>query len=120
MRIKIQGEKAKERKDRRQSVLASGFKGGAAVREVGKMVIRMMLITMVVMIYLEDAVVDFLHNLCLGIARSKFVNFPNDLHNHLHPEIISDKKELSGLLSKVPGRSSKNYLYGKNYSKKGS
>ena len=35
MIMKTQGEKAKERKDRRQSVLASGLKGGpAAVREV--------------------------------------------------------------------------------------
>ena len=40
--LKTQGEKAKERKDRRQSVLASGLKGGPAVREVGVLMLMML------------------------------------------------------------------------------
>ena len=32
--LSFQGEKAKERKERRESALASGFKGATAVREV--------------------------------------------------------------------------------------
>ena len=43
-----QGEKAKERKDRRQSVLASGFKGGTAAREVA-MIMMIMMVMMVMM-----------------------------------------------------------------------
>ena len=41
-----QGEKAKERKDRRQSVLASGFKGGTAAREVAMIMMILMVLMM--------------------------------------------------------------------------
>ena len=48
--LKTQGEKAKERKDRRQSVLASGLKGGPAVREVGVLMRRMIKVIMLMML----------------------------------------------------------------------
>ena len=59
--LKTQGEKAKERKDRRQSVLASGLKGGpAAVREVVIMkrrrVIRVIMLMMVRMMMMMQLV----------------------------------------------------------------
>ena len=50
MTLKTQGEKAKERKDRRQSVLASGLKGGPAVREVGVLMSRMIKVIMLMML----------------------------------------------------------------------
>ena len=62
-----QGEKAKERKDRRQPVLASGFKGGTAAREVA-MIMMIMMVMMVMMIMMVMMMLDYFSSFKGGTA----------------------------------------------------